>query len=172
MSEFDYKKTNVIKIIIQNPDANVLLIQEPKSHEWMPGHWGLPGGKIKLKESLFDAIKRITKEEIGVEVDPLGIFRIEEVLDENETVLIFNAVSLLRHPEEIKTKITIKWVGVEGVKKMQTIEFTEFFNKKLLIDYLTSERGLVDFSLIETQQFFDLHEDPEYKKWLESGKRK
>jgi ADP-ribose pyrophosphatase YjhB (NUDIX family) len=167
----DYKKTVITKIIIQNPDGKVLLFQEPDDHEWMPGHWGLPGGHVKLKESLKSATKRITKEEVGVSIDPLGIYRLEELLDENETIYVYNSVALLTHPEEVNSEKSIKWVELSDVEKMNVEEFSEFFNKKLLLDYLKSDRGLIDFDIVETQEYYDLRENEEYKRWLESGRR-
>jgi 8-oxo-dGTP diphosphatase len=167
----DYKKTNVIKIIVQDSKGKILLFQESLDHDWMPGHWGLPGGKANVRESLLNAIKRLTKEEVGVDINPLGIFRIEELLNDNETILIYNVVALLTHPEDLKTQRNTKWVELNDIEKMKVEEFTEFFNKKLLLDYLKSDRGLTDFNLIETQEYYDLHGNPEYKRWLESGKK-
>ncbi|OGC54113.1 hypothetical protein A2797_02655 [candidate division WWE3 bacterium RIFCSPHIGHO2_01_FULL_48_15] len=62
---YQYEKVNAVKIVVENPDGKVLLIQEPNTNEWMPDHWGLPGGKPLEKESLEGALKRKMKEERG-----------------------------------------------------------------------------------------------------------
>jgi len=58
-----YPKINSIKVIIENKEGKVLLIQEPETDEWMPLHWGLPGGRPHLKESLYSALKRSLQED-------------------------------------------------------------------------------------------------------------
>ncbi|MCH7641045.1 NUDIX domain-containing protein, partial [Patescibacteria group bacterium] len=89
---YQYDKEFAIKVIVENPKGNVLLIQEPETNEWMPGHWGLPGGKPLEKESLYQAFKRKTKEELEQDLEPVGIYKIEELLIEGRTVLMFHAV--------------------------------------------------------------------------------
>jgi len=42
------------------------------------GMWHLPGGTVLLGETLFEAAKRIAKEEINITVNPLGIAGIKE----------------------------------------------------------------------------------------------
>ena len=168
---YQYEKINAIKIILENKQGKVLLIKEPETWEWMPGHWGLPGGKVLEKESLYQAFKRKVKDDLGIETEPLGIFRIEELLMDGKTVLMFHAASKLDNEVELKGEIAgYKWVGIEEIEAMDLTEFTEFFNKSLLLEYLSGNREVVDFDLIESQNYYDLNQDPEYKRWLESGK--
>lgn len=168
---YQYSKEFAIKVIVENPKGKVLLIQEPETNEWMPGHWGLPGGKPLEKESLYKAFKRKIKEELGLDIEPAGIYKVVELLIDGRTVLMFHAVTRIK--KEIKlsgeTK-SFKWVNIEELRKMDTSEFTEFFNKELLLGYLTESPNIRDFNLIETQQYYDMHENPKYKKWWESGK--
>lgn len=173
MNEHDYQKINSIKVIVENDKGQVLLIQEPEDDDWMPLHWGLPGGRPHVKESLHDALKRISKEEIGFEVEPLGLYGIEELLHEDRTVLMFIAVARMEFEAEIKGRIKdYKWVELTDVEKMDTSEFTAFYAKKLLLDYLSGNREYQDFGLIGTEQYYGLDsESEEYKKWIESGKK-
>ena len=173
MSKHDYQKINSIKVIIENEKSEILLIQEPEDDEWMPLHWGLPGGRPYVKESLLEALKRITKEEIGTEIEPLGLYKVEEVLHEDRTVMMFIAVAKANFEGEIRGRIKDhKWVSLSDVEKMQTHEFTAFYAKKLLLDYLSGNREYQDFSVIETEQYYGLDEESEeYKKWIESGNR-
>ena len=168
----NYEKRNVIKVIIENPEGKVLLIQEPQHYEWMPGHWGLPGGKTLKKESLYNALVRKTKVELGMEVNPQGIYRIEELLMDERTVLMFIVIAKIDKTLDFKGESSgYKWVGTEEIQKMDISEFSEFYNKNLLLEYLSGNRETVDFDLIETQFYYDMDENPEYKKWWESGKK-
>lgn len=169
---YQYEKINVVKVIVENSEGKVLLIQEPDTNEWMPSHWGLPGGKPLAKESLYKAFKRKMQEELGQDLEPHGLFRIKELLLTKRTVLAFIAVvkvsSETKPTGDIKS---YKWVGVEEIEAMDASVFTEFYNKKLLLDYLTGNEEDFDFSVIEPMQFYDLSDDPEFKKWWESGKK-
>jgi 8-oxo-dGTP pyrophosphatase MutT (NUDIX family) len=62
--------------VIFNTDGRVLLVQQGKKRG---GNWELPGGKVKKRESLPDAVVREVMEETGLDVTPerlLGIFYI------------------------------------------------------------------------------------------------
>lgn len=167
----NYQKINSVKIIIENQNGEILLIQEPESDEWMPMHWGLPGGRPKLKESLRDALKRTLQEEIGTEIEPLGIYRIEELLHQDRTVLMFIAVAKIFEAIEVKGRVNAhRWVNAYDLEKMETSEFTAFYAKKLILDYLVGNREYVDLGLIETQHYYGLQGDPEYRKWRDSSK--
>jgi ADP-ribose pyrophosphatase YjhB (NUDIX family) len=168
--EYKYEKVNVIKAIVENPDGKILLIKEPETNEWMPGRWGLPGGKPFEKESLYRTFKRKMKGELGLDIEPLGIYKIEELLIQGRTVIVFHAVAHIETGTELKGEVKERnWVGIEEIKKMEVSEFSEFFNKELLLDYLVGGRELIDFDLIETQQYFDMHENIEFKKWKGEG---
>lgn len=169
--EHEFKKISSIKAIIENPEGKILLIQEPETDEWMPLHWGLPGGRPQLKESLHVAFKRTLQEEISLDLEPLGLYKIEEVLHDDRTALMFIVVAKVFQPPEIKGRINAhKWVNQEDVEKMETSEFTAFYAKKLILDYLAGNREYKDISLIETQEYYGLNQDPEFQKWLDSGK--
>jgi len=166
---YQYERVNVIKVIVQNPEGKVLLIQEPETNEWMPLHWGLPGGKPLAKESLYKAFKRKMQEELGQDIEPEGIFRIEELLVEGRTVLMFHAVAKVGEISLSGESKSYKWTDSNDIEKMDVSEFTEYFNKKLLLAYLTGDKKLVGFDLIEAQNYYDSEDEPEYKRWFESG---
>lgn len=171
--EKNYKKINSVKIIIEKPGGEVLLVQEPESDEWMPLHWGLPGGRPKIRESLRDALKRTLQEEIGAEIEPLGLYKVEELLHTDRTVLMFIAVARIFDEIGVKGRVNAhKWVNAYDVEKMDTSEFTAFYAKKLILDYLSGNREYIDLSLIETQSYYNLQNDPEYRKWRDSGEKK
>lgn len=170
--KYKFEKINSVKAIIENREGKALLIQELPTDEWMPLHWGLPGGRPYLKESLFNTFKRISLEEIGLEIEPLGLYKIKELLHDDRTVLMFIVVVRLLNEVEIKGRInSFKWVGLSDVEKMKTEEFSAFYYKKLLLDYLSGNREFMDLKILETEQYYDLDQDEEYIKWIESGKK-
>src|SRR3989344_2727684 len=137
--ENQFEKINSVKVIIENKEGKILLIQE----------------------------------EVGIEIEPLGFYKIEEVLHDDKTVMMYIAIARMIFGQEVKGKINAyKWVGIEDVENMYTSEFTAFYAKKLILDYLSGNREFLPFDIVETQQYYDLDQDPEFQKWLESGKKK
>jgi len=61
-------------VIVQ--EARVLLVQ--RGREPMKGRWTIPGGLIEIGESLLEAVVRETREETGLEVEPIELV---ELLD-------------------------------------------------------------------------------------------
>lgn len=169
---YTYEKINVVKVIIENLEGKVLLVQEPETNEWMPGHWGLPGGKPYAKESLYEAAKRKIKEELGCDIAPEGIFRIKELLLTERTVLAFILVARMKEGIQfIGQNKTFKWVTRQDIDSMDVSEFTEYYNKELLLDFFISDKKLVALSITRSFKFFDLENTPDFKRWWESGRK-
>lgn len=61
-------------VIVQ--EGRVLLVQ--RGREPMKGNWTIPGGLIEIGEMLHEAVVRETREETGLEVEPIELV---EVLD-------------------------------------------------------------------------------------------
>lgn len=170
---YSFAKVIAVKAIIESRENKVLLIKEPEDHVWMPGRWGFPGGKPFEKESIYDAFKRKMSEEVGLIAEPDGIYKIEELLLEEKSVYMFHAAVKNIEPDQItKIESELRWVGIDEVQEMKLSQFTEFFNKKLLLDYLSGDRELVDFGIVETQNYYDLHDSNAYQSWLADEKQK
>lgn len=80
------KKTlKVVAAIIENENQEVLCAL--RSHNMsIPNHWEFPGGKAEANESLFDAIEREIKEELGCMIQARSIFH--ENMHEYDEVII------------------------------------------------------------------------------------
>lgn len=70
--DFIYSKVPriCVDLLIKNKENQVLLTK--RRIEPYIGHWHLPGGRIKFRESINDAIIRIAKSELGISITDVG----------------------------------------------------------------------------------------------------
>ncbi len=64
------EKTKIVEVaaaVLQKPDGTFLLAQRPEGKIWA-GYWEFPGGKIESGETLYHALVRELREELGIEV--------------------------------------------------------------------------------------------------------
>lgn len=80
------KKTlKVVAAIIENENQEVLCAL--RSHNMsIPNHWEFPGGKVEANESLFDAIEREIKEELGCMIQAQSVFH-ENIHEYNNFII-------------------------------------------------------------------------------------
>src|SRR3990172_199749 len=55
-------------------DGHALLIR--RGHEPLKGEWSIPGGTVKLGETLEQGVRRELKEETGLDVEPVGVLEV------------------------------------------------------------------------------------------------
>lgn len=67
MTELDRPVTEVAAGILLDSSGHYLLGQRPEGKPYA-GYWEVPGGKIELGESVFDALKRELQEELGIDI--------------------------------------------------------------------------------------------------------
>ncbi|BDX20855.1 NUDIX hydrolase [Polynucleobacter sp. TUM22923] len=68
MSQGDRPITEVAAGILLDSEGRYLLGQRPEGKPYA-GYWEVPGGKIEIGESVFDALKRELQEELGIDID-------------------------------------------------------------------------------------------------------
>lgn len=51
-------------------DEKILIVRRSHTDTWMPGHYGLPGGKLEVGESPSEALSRECKEEVNLDIEP------------------------------------------------------------------------------------------------------
>jgi 8-oxo-dGTP diphosphatase len=71
------KRKMSCEAVVFDTHGRVLLVRQGKDRD----DWELPGGKVKQRESLPDAVAREVKEETGLDVKPqrvIGVFYIAE----------------------------------------------------------------------------------------------
>jgi mutator protein MutT len=60
------------KALIENAEGKILLVQYPEGDR-AAGKWDLPGGRLNMGETTKEGLKREVKEEIGVDIEIVGI---------------------------------------------------------------------------------------------------
>ena len=105
---------------ILNDKGEVLLMRRGLNKS-MPGAWIIPGGKVDFNETLSDAVKRETLEEIGVEIEIDGQLPAFDhiIADEGEhwvtsifTARITNGTPVNKEPEKCDE---IGWFALDAL---------------------------------------------------------
>jgi ADP-ribose pyrophosphatase YjhB (NUDIX family) len=66
-----------VSLIIEGP-GGVLLVRRPDDDESLPGLWGLPAASLREGESERDALLRVGRDKLGVEVEPVELVGVDE----------------------------------------------------------------------------------------------
>jgi len=116
--------------IITNDQREVLLL----NHAFRPfSGWGLPGGFVTIHEQPEDAIRREIREETGLELDDLTMFRVRTIRKHVEILVTATATGTaeVKSPREI---IELGWFNVDSMP-----ENLSSSQKKLVRDVLSSQ---------------------------------
>lgn len=167
---FDFPSVVAVKIIVKKDDK-VLLIREPETNEWMPGRLSLPGGKLLLNESIFTALERKIKTEIGLEIDIKGLTKIINILmpEKNVYHLIFLADYKNGEIDSNKTESNeLVWYSKDDIMKFDIDEYAEFYNPEILKGVFENQCELIPLSAILIQ---DNHQK-NIMEWMNKGNSK
>lgn len=66
---------------IVSQDNKILLVK--RGHEPNKGLWSLPGGSIMFRETAVDAVAREVREETGLDIEPVSIAGIRDVITDH-----------------------------------------------------------------------------------------
>jgi ADP-ribose pyrophosphatase YjhB (NUDIX family) len=66
-----------VSLVIEGPEG-VLLVRRPDDDESLPGLWGLPAASLGEGESEREALLRVGRDKLGIEVEPLEAIGEEE----------------------------------------------------------------------------------------------
>jgi 8-oxo-dGTP diphosphatase len=123
-----------VRIILFNPEGQVLLIKRSKHSKTNSGKWELPGGKIDPGESFDTALNREIMEETGLLVEILHAAGTAE-----QHVAGWHVIHLILTGSIQSGSVRIsdeheafKWVGID---EMKTLELADWF-----IEYCMNER--------------------------------
>jgi len=166
----DYEKPSVTVDItiftVQNNELKVLLVK--RGVEPFKDKWAIPGGFVKMDESLEDAAKRELKEETGVgEVYLEQLYSFGDPKRDSRGRVITIAYMALINSEKIKLKAATDASEVQwfSIKKIPTLAFD---HKKILdyslkrlkwkFEYTTVAFSLLprEFTLGEIQKIYEI----------------
>ena len=118
--------------LVHDSAGRVLLIK--RKFEPNKGRWSLPGGLLETGETLVEAGKRETREELGVEIEVEELFQVSEELirdAEGKTRYHFVLVDFLAKVSPEGATITLneeseafKWFDPEQVDALEASENT------------------------------------------------
>lgn len=167
--KYNFPVTMGVKVLIRNR-GKLLLTREPSEATWMPGRWGLPGGKVLLNESMREAVGRKIKEETGVKCTVRSLFKVVEILMPQKNVYHFvYAADYMGEDKTVGEKFTdgLKWVNVEEWGKIGEDELTEYYLKEVVGEFWEKPFTVAETKLIKEQRSF---EDKNILEWMERGK--
>ena len=109
-----------IGVIVFNKDSVLI---EKRGNEPGKGEWNLPGGTLMLGERIFECAKREVFEEAGIEIEPIGIAKVYELIEEENKRIKFHYVIIDVVAEYLSGEIRVgsdaldlKWIKLEEVK--------------------------------------------------------
>lgn len=115
--------------------GNVLLMK--RNTDPFKGYWALPGGRVDTSELLVEAVKRETKEETGITIEPKKIIGVYDALDRDPRCRSISTVFLC---EAIEGEITqnkeaqdIQWFLLDNLPQLA------FDHEKMVRDTLAMQ---------------------------------
>jgi len=109
-----------IGVIIKNAEGKILFVQEgrDKYYEKASNVFGLPAGKVEWTEKIEDGLMREMKEELNIEIKPIGLVGVYQYSRENSQCigfaitaeLIDKEIDINHNKEEIKST---RWLSVD-----------------------------------------------------------
>jgi len=122
-----------IDLIVKNPNGQVLLGE--RLNRPAKGFWFVPGGRILKNESLADAFKRLTKEELGSEfsiehaklIGPFDHFYQDNVFGDEFTTHYVAIGYELQFSEELSQLPTdvqhqrYQWLGIDDLQASDVV---------------------------------------------------
>lgn len=164
---YDYHITVSAHFIIEHKNK-ALIVRRPESWEWAPGRWTLVGGKLYKNETFADCIRRKTKQELGFEINPSGLYQIKQLVIKTKQAFMFFFTGIYKD-QEIKGEMQdYKWVGLKEVKLMKTKDFSEFFYRDMIKKYLEGEKEAFPMSKVESLNYIKLIKTKKYQNWFEN----
>jgi ADP-ribose pyrophosphatase YjhB (NUDIX family) len=163
---YDFHITISVHILIYNGKNKLLLLKRPDTWEWAPGRWGVTGGKLYEHETYVEAIKRKTKQEIGFELLPEGLYEIKQlIIKDKQAHMIFFAAKYNGQKLDGEM-IEYKWFDSDEIRKAPASFFAEFYYKDMLTQFLKGNKELLPMSKLESLNYPVLGETKEYKRWF------
>ncbi len=96
---------SIIKVLIINPDNQILVLRRSLSHPFYPHHLDFPGGEKEANETELEALKREIIEETGLDYDLTNTKLLISQLRSKDTNVILYSLLI----KEANPKLTLSW---------------------------------------------------------------
>ena len=139
----------VVLVACRDKEGKVLLIHRKKRP--YNEHWSLPGGRIKIHETIEDAAVRNIKEKTFLDVKFSSVNAVvhERYNDRETTKSAFVLFFVLAEPiSTIKQKPDLKWFSREEIRKLKMIPSDQW----LVLNRLNSNVEVIQESIIEEDE--------------------
>ena len=140
----EYSKKPLVGVgafIVKN--NKVLLVK--RANEPNKGKWSIPGGVVKLGESLIDALKREIFEETGLEIEALDVECVSEEIVRDNTGIKFHYVIIDFFAKVVGGEIRVgsdaedaKWISFDELDEVEIVDFV----KKLIDNFKMDKRKI------------------------------
>ncbi len=120
-------------VIIEH--GRILLVK--RANEPNKGKWSVPGGLVRVGETLIDALKREVREEVGVEIEVDDVACVsEEIFRNGEVRFHYVIIDFFARIVDGDTRPgsdaeEIKWVPIHEVDKIEAVDFVKELIKSI-----------------------------------------
>ena len=101
-------------------DGNVLIVKRSSTDQWMPNHYGLPGGKLESGENPLDAASRECKEEVNLSVSPKDLIFLPKVSKEKHHAFYFTT-KFSGEPKLDFEHSDFQWINPKDLSKYKVV---------------------------------------------------
>jgi len=128
------KQFIAVRAMITNEDDQILVIRESDEYQGGAGHskYDFPGGKVKLGESLADALSREVEEETGLIITANELVWVDEwrPVVKGEQIQIFGVFFLCKPKSSLVIKLSAdhddyRWISPDNPDSLSLIRETE-----------------------------------------------
>lgn len=123
-------------IVVKN--NKILMVKEAKKS--CHGKWAFPAGHLEENETIFEGIKRETKEETGCDIELKQVFPI--ITNSKNIIMIHILADLVNDYMQYNKNeiIETKWIELEQLKKMKADELRSYSVANFIIQNLEKKK--------------------------------
>lgn len=101
-------------------DGNVLILKRSSTDQWMPGHYGLPGGKIEPGENILNAACRECKEETNLDINQKDLVFLSKI-SKNKQHAFYYTKKFNGEPKLDFEHEDYKWINPRDLSKYKVV---------------------------------------------------
>jgi 8-oxo-dGTP diphosphatase len=112
----NFKSAHVVIV----KDDKILIVRRSQTDEWMPGHYGLPGGKLDENETPTEALSRECKEEVNLDILPKNLIFLPKNSNNKEHAFFYTT----KFNGELKLDFEhddFQWVNPKNLSKYKVV---------------------------------------------------